>query len=41
MMNKMMEYKGYHAQVEYDADDGFLSERSMAFPIRCSFTGLL
>ena len=21
-MNKMMEYKGYHAQVEYDADDG-------------------
>ena len=23
MMNKMMEYKGYHAQVEYDADDSF------------------
>jgi predicted HicB family RNase H-like nuclease len=22
-LNKMMEYKGYHAKVEYDADDGF------------------
>lgn len=21
-MNKMMEYKGYHAQVEFDAEDG-------------------
>ena len=22
-MSKMMEYKGYHAQIEYDSDDGF------------------